>query len=276
MERTLYLNEKKGLEILRDGPSIWVREDGKAGRRIPARLIGHVVIVGNVKLDADSITLFTKNNIPVTFMDNKGNEVAFTIPNNLKGNNHYHDQKKILEKQKYIEHYRQWLESERRRLQLKVISKLDRKIARVYTKHGFKEEDYQDFIIRNLDDTNYKVVQLVKNIISNFMKELILASVLSSGLDPHIGIINRREDYGLVFDIFYAVEPEVHLQTIQFFYLAKYKDYIYMSSTGLSISKEGMKNIINRFENKKRLSIDFIEHIIDGLFETMRNIKIMR
>ena len=105
MERTLYLNEKKGLEVLRDGPSVWVKEDGVAGRRIPARLIEHVIIMGNVRLDAGVITLFTENNIPITFMNNKGNEVALTIPFNHHYNTHYHDQRKILEKGKNIDYY---------------------------------------------------------------------------------------------------------------------------------------------------------------------------
>ncbi len=52
MGRTLYLNENKGLTVLRDGPSVWIKEDGKAGRRIPARLVGRVVVIGNLRLEA--------------------------------------------------------------------------------------------------------------------------------------------------------------------------------------------------------------------------------
>jgi len=273
MDRTLYLNEKRGLEVLRDGPSIWVKEYGMAGRRIPARLIGHVVIVGNVKLDAGAITLFTENNIPVTFMNRKGDEVALTIPCNHQCHAHYHDQRKILEKEIYISYYRQWLESERRKIQLKVVKKLSRQVASGFVKHGFKEQDYQDFIIRNIEGGDKKKKVVVEKVIGNLIREIILKSILSAGLDPHIGIINRRQDFGMVMDIFYSIEPEVDLQTIQFFQSIKDRDYIYMSSTGMTIAKDGMKDIVHRFENKKRLTVDFIEHIIDGLFETIRYIK---
>ncbi len=275
MERTLYLNEKKGLEVLRDGPSVWVKEDGVAGRRIPARLIEHVIIMGNVRLDAGVITLFTENNIPITFMNNKGNEVALTIPFNHHYNTHYHDQRKILEKGKNIDYYKQWLESERRKIQLKVIKKLSKGVARVFIKHGFKEQDYKDFIMRNIQ-VGEKKKKVVDNIIGNLMREMILKSIISNGLDPHLGIINRRDNYGLVFDLFYAIEPEADLQAIQFFQTTKEKDYIYMSPTGLRIDKEGIKNIVHRFENKKKMVYDFIEHILDGYFETIRNIKVLR
>ncbi len=275
MERTLYLNEKKGLEVMRDGPSIWVKEYGLAGRRIPARLIEHVVIMGNVKLDAGVITLFTENNVPITFMNNKGNEVALTIPFNHLNNARYHDQRKILEREKHIDYYKQWLESERRRIQLKVIKKLSKKVANVFIKHGFKEQDYKDFIMRNLQ-VGEKKKRIVENIIGNLMREMILKSIVSTGLDPHLGIINRRNNYGLVFDLFYAIEPEADLQTIQFFQSTKDKDFIYMSSTGLKIEKKGIKNIVHRFENKKSMVKEFIENILDGYFETVRSIKLLR
>ncbi len=273
MDRTLYLNEKNSLVVLRDGPSIWVKEFGMAGRRIPARLIGHVIIVGNVRLDAGAITLFTENNIPVTFMNKKGEELALTIQCNHKGNAHYHDQRKILEKEIYINYYRQWLESERRKIQLKVVKKLSRQVASGFVKHGFKEQDYQDFVIRNIAGGDKKKKEVVEKIIGNLMRELILKSVLSAGLDPHIGIIHRRQDFGMVMDIFYSIEPEVDLQTIQFFQSNKDKDYVYMSSTGMTVARDGMKDIVHRFENKKKMVVDFIEHIIDGFFETVRFIK---
>ena len=60
MERTLYLNEKKGLVVMRDGPSLWIREKDKAGTRIPARLIDMVFIVGNIKMDAGTLMLLQK------------------------------------------------------------------------------------------------------------------------------------------------------------------------------------------------------------------------
>ncbi|MFN3531862.1 MAG: CRISPR-associated endonuclease Cas1, partial [Candidatus Brocadia sp.] len=69
MDRTLYLNENTTLNVIRDGPSIVVKEGKKSGRRVPARMIQRVIITGNIKLETSLITLFTQNNVPVTFLD---------------------------------------------------------------------------------------------------------------------------------------------------------------------------------------------------------------
>ena len=132
MDKTLYILEKRGLEVLRDGPSIWIMENGKAGRRIPARLVSHVVIIGNVKMDAGTITLFTDNNVPVTFMSKNRGEIAVTIPHNHHLNSHSEEQKHLLARDGNIQRYNQWLQAERRRMQLKVVKKLSRQVSSIF------------------------------------------------------------------------------------------------------------------------------------------------
>ncbi len=272
LNRTLYLNEKKGLVVTRDGPSIWVKEDGKAGWRIPARLIGHVIIMGNVRLDAGTITLFTDNNIPVTFLNKKGNEIALTIPYNHNLNSHYEEQKSILVHEERVEKYRQWLISERRKIQLKVVTKLSKKVGAIFRTNGFREMDYSDFIKRYVS-VSEKRWSCVNSIISNYLNEMILRSILLANLDPHIGIYNRRYNFGMALDIFYAMEPEADMQTVQFFKIDKANDYLIHSSTGLRLTEEGLRNVVQRFENKKKLTQRLIDNVLDGLFEIMRYIR---
>jgi CRISPR/Cas system-associated endonuclease Cas1 len=121
MGRTLYLNENKGLTVLRDGPSVWIKEDGKAGRRIPARLVGRVVVIGNLRLEAGVITLFTQNDIPVTFINRRGDELAVAMPYNHHLPRHYEEQKIFLDVDENIERFKGWLYARRKETQINVI-----------------------------------------------------------------------------------------------------------------------------------------------------------
>jgi len=47
--------------VHRDGPSFLVTFHNRAPRRIPAREIDKVVIIGNVRIDANSIILCAEN-----------------------------------------------------------------------------------------------------------------------------------------------------------------------------------------------------------------------
>jgi len=271
-DKTLYISEKRGLEISRDGPSIWITEEGKAGRRIPVRLIGHVVIVGNVKMDAGSITLFTNNNVPVTFFNRKGNEVAVTIPHNHHLNSHSDEQKYLLARDENIQRYNQWLMAERRRMQLKVAKKLSRQVASVFISKGFREQDYRDFITR-CSKTGDKRWRIVKEVIRNMLNEMIIKSILAANLDPHIGIFHRRDNFGFALDILHIMDAEADLQTIQFFRADKDKSFLPMTSTGINLSSVGMKDIALRFENKMRFTSYLIDMVIDDFFAIMRTVR---
>jgi CRISPR/Cas system-associated endonuclease Cas1 len=94
MGRTLYLNEGSSkLTVTRDGPSVLIKSDEIADRRIPVRLIGRVIIIGSVRLDADIITLFAEHNVPVIFMTRNSEESVVAIPYNHRLARHYEEQK---------------------------------------------------------------------------------------------------------------------------------------------------------------------------------------
>ncbi len=271
-DKTLYISEKKGMEVTRDGPSIWITEDGKAGRRIPARLISHVIIVGNVRMDAGSITLFTENNVPVTFFNRKGSEVAVTIPHNHHLNSHSEEQKHLLAKDENIQRYNQWLVAERRRMQLKVVKKLSRQAASVFISKGFREQDYKDFITR-CASVGEKRWRIVREIIRNMLNEMIMKSILDADLDPHVGIFHRRDNFGFALDMLHVMDPEADLQAVQFFRSDKDRELLAMTSTGLKLSREGIRNIALRFENKKKFTAGLVDTVIDDFFAVMRTIR---
>ncbi|MEK6673967.1 MAG: CRISPR-associated endonuclease Cas1 [Nitrospirota bacterium] len=272
MEKSLYLNESRGLEILRDGPSIWIRQEGKAGRRIPARLIGRVVIIGNLKLEAGAITLFTENDIPVTFMNMRGEETAVTIPYNHNLPRHYEEQKIFLETENNIQRVKNWIFAERRLLQLETMKRLSKGAAAVFTSKGFRESDYQRFIDAYIKG-GQESWKIVNGVVSNLFREMIIGSLIEADLDPHMGVLHRRHNFGLVLDICHMMGAAEDLQSLQFLRLCKDKAYMLKSQQGQSVTKEGMKDIIHRFENRRKALYETLGRILDDLFELMREMR---
>lgn len=273
MDRTLYFNEAKGMEVIRDGPSVWVKQDGKAGRRIPARLIGRVVFIGNVRLDAGVITLFADNNIPLVFMNKNGKEAAVTIPFNHHLTQHHEEQKIFLAKEKNIRTFKTWLSYKRRKLQIYTLKKLSKAMAEKMLQEGFRERDYREAIRRFIvgKEEQFKTA---RPIIKNLIKEMVTESLIKADLDPHEGVINRRHNFGFALDICYVMEPEVDLQCIQFLDASSNSGLILNKSNTWTISDEGIKDIIQRFENRKRLVSESIETSIDDIFRLMRELRL--
>ncbi|NWF52864.1 MAG: CRISPR-associated endonuclease Cas1 [Nitrospirae bacterium] len=279
MERTLYLNENKGLRVFRDGPSVWIREEGKAGRRIPARLVGRVVIIGNIKLEAGVITLFTDNDIPVTFLNYRGDVVAVAMPYNHHLPRHYEEQKKFLETEENIERFRSWIYSKRKETQLSVIKRISKRTAEIFSEKGFKEKDYKKFIDElkpsHLTEEKFKSVY---GTVSNLFREMAIGCIVRADLDPHLGVYYRRHNFGFALDICHVLEAEIEIQTIQFLKIAKDKcqpkaEYIMKDSLGWLITKEGMRDIVHRFENRRKELQERVERLLDDVFELMRELR---
>jgi CRISPR/Cas system-associated endonuclease Cas1 len=277
MGRTLYLNENKGLTVLRDGPSVWIKEDGKAGRRIPARLVGRVVVIGNLRLEAGVITLFTQNDIPVTFINRRGDELAVAMPYNHHLPRHYEEQKIFLDVDENIERFKCWLYARRKETQINVIRRFSKGFAGLFTAKGFREKDYCRFIERfkPSKDEQWKVVS---GVISNLFREMIIVEMiivclLKADLDPHLGVLYRRHNFRLALDISYVLEAEIDMQCIQFLKTAEEMSHIVRDQSGRFVSKEGMRDIIHRFENRRKYLFETVEKLIDDIFELMRELR---
>ncbi|MEW6214074.1 MAG: CRISPR-associated endonuclease Cas1 [Nitrospirota bacterium] len=272
MDRTLYLNENRGLKVFRDGPSVWVKEGGRAGRRIPARLVGRVVIIGNLRLEAGVITLFTDNDIPVTFINNRGDAVAVAIPYNHHLPRHYEEQKVFLEAEGNIDRYKSWLYAKRKEIQINVIRRISKGVAELFAAKGFREKDYHRFIERfkPSKDEQWKVVF---GVTSNLFREMIIGSIVKADLDPHYGVLYRRHNFSLALDICHIFEPEIDIQCIQFLKIAREYGYMLKGQAGWSVLKEGMKDIIHRFENRRKKLHEMVEKLIDDIFELMRELR---
>lgn len=272
MERTLYLNENKALKVIRDGPSVWVKEEGKAGSRVPARLIGRVVIIGNVKIESGVITLFTDRNIPVTFINYRGESVAVALPYNDKLPRHYEDQKIFLKNEQNILRFKNWLESRRKEIQLNVVKRLSKRILFKFTRFGFREKDYRN-IINQFRKCSLEQWQVVTVIISNLLREMIIGSLIRADLDPHMGVLHRRHNFSLALDLCYILEAEIDIQSLQFLKQKIENERLIKENKNWCVSKEGMRDIIHRFENRKNQLTNITEQLIDDIFEMMRELR---
>lgn len=270
MEKTLYLNESATLNVIKDGPSIVVTEGGMSGRRVPARMIQRVVITGNIKLDTSLITLFTQNNIPVTFLDKRGNQIAVTLPCRQYLPEHYQTQKIFFESEYTIRRFMTFLRAYRQRIQIDVLKRLlKRQMPDRFLTVGLKEEEYRQ-VIEHAARSHRRKFQQIRSAISAIFLETVISKLIASDLDPHLGVMHRRKDLGLALDICYILGPETDIQTVQFFSGKKEIDH----RENNALSSEEMKAIAVRFENRKEALIAVTDYIIDGIFELIRELRI--
>lgn len=271
MERTLYLNEKKGLIVMRDGPSLWIKEKDKAGTRVPARLVNMVFIVGNIKMDAGTLTLFAENNTPVTFMNKRGEAIGVVMPYNHASPDHHEAQKRFMKREENQEAFKKWIASQRRETQIAVMKKIDWEKAQDFLTKGFREHDYAE-TINSRRHTKGGEWKTVYGIVNNLIMEMIIKEIMASNLDPHMGIINKNCNFGFALDLFKIMDPESDLMTIQFFTSYRWHDFVLNTEKKCTLTKDGWKNVVHRFENRKQLIAHRLDMVIRGYFELLRSI----
>lgn len=271
MRRTLYLNENKGLRVLRDGPSLWIKWAGRSDQRIPLRLVSRVVIIGNVKIEAGAITLFTEHDIPVIFINHSGEESAVAIPYNHRLAKHYEEQKVFLETAENTERYIKWAEAKRMVIQVNVLKRIYKKIA-YKIRFGLGEGNYQAMLSK-LKPSEKEKWTVVTNIVNNLFRGLITEHLLKADIDPHLGIIHRRHNFGLSLDFCYTIEAESDLQSLQFLRCAETGNFVDKTGSTWRVTPDSVKNIIHRFENKKDYLSNMVEITIDEFFELMRELR---
>ncbi|MCX7974082.1 MAG: CRISPR-associated endonuclease Cas1 [Candidatus Aminicenantes bacterium] len=270
MGRTLYLSETERFKALADGPSIWIDWANKASQRIPLRLISRCIIIGNISIDTELISLLANHNIPIIFTNSSGYELAITLPYNHRLPKHWKEQKVFLESKKNRERYLCWVKLKRMTLQLKVLKKLmPRKSGQLSFDIG--EGDYQIYL-KPFKPKNEELWRVVKNFINNLMRGIIIEKINQVGLNLNQGIMHRYHNFGLVLDIGYILEPVIDEQSLQFFKQKSFLPLLEKKGNNWSLTKEGLKSIIHRFENKKEEVESSLDNILDEFFDLMREL----
>ena len=275
MEKTLYLNENREMRVVRDGPSLWITIGNRAGCRVPARLVSRVVITGNVRLDAGCITLFTENGIPVIFINRRGELLATALGIINPDLRLKERQTCLFANTVYRPRVLNWIKASRKNLQLSLIRYLGYKKG-IFSKKGFRERDFKEVISRYLPEDD-RCVFIVKGMVSGLLYELLTSIVIRADLDPHLGIIHRRYNMGLVRDLAYIMEAEVLRQTIQFFRLKKWDFYFTRNSNNNAekdLNPAGVRSVVMRFESHRDRLTNIADGLIDDIFNLMRELRL--
>ena len=261
MERTLYINESHRLSIKRDGPSLWIEDHLKRGRRIPARLLDQVIIKGGVTIDSGVFELLSDYGVPVTFLNKKG-EIVATIVSAHTGSHLKEEVYRFSRIARNRERVITWLEANNINFKTSLLRRLVPESINSIYYYGPRKTDYEEYLHTVLSNFNRSVISMVRAAITSLIHEFVLTRVLAAGLSPHTGFVHRWDEFGFVKDICFVLEAERDRQLIQCLKNLKEKpvDSI-VDRQGLSV--DTMKDIIIRFENhKKRLKA-----IVDGLLE---------
>lgn len=270
-ERTLYLKEKRGLVVRRDGPSLWVKEKGRAGRRVPARLINMVFVFGNIKMDTGAITLFTENNIPVTFMNIRGEALGIALPGRAGSSFYVERQRIIFESDHLRERYKTWLTAMRRKLQIQTLKSVSYPQAKEYMRIGFRERDYRACIERMRQGKHHHW-KAAHTIVGNICAEMVIKKIIDVGLDPHRGARSTEPHFGFSHDLCAIMLPSVDFLLLKFLRSSDESHFTVDRENNCVLSKEGMRHLVCEFERYKKLLHSALDNVILSFFELLREV----
>jgi len=272
MGRTLYITQTNKPVVVRDGPSLWIKEDGKAGRRIPARYVSRAIIIGNVTLSSEAITLLAEHNSPVTFVGLNNQETAIVLPYNHRLPVHYKEQQIFLASVHNIRRYEEWANTKRMLIHMNLIRRFIPSLAKRLEKTGIGEGNYQE-VLKGLRRVKEPRWLAVNSFINELFRNTIVEKLVRAGLDPHTGIIHRRYHYGFGLDICYIMGGESDIQTLQFFRSKDLEELMDLADNQWLLTNKGIKNIVHRFENRRNHVEKLIDEIIDEVFTLMRELS---
>lgn len=272
MLKALYLNESDGLVVRTDGPSLWIKEAGKAGRRVPVRLVSNVIVRGNVRMDAGAIMLFAESGVPVVFIGKNGVSAAVL-------NAGVHEsilRERIFRTSTHkegIRRVKEWLTARRRNAVARLLNDImpfDAVRVAVKTK-GFQEKDYLRCIENALPRSAEKrTIHIVEGVIGGLIFDLALKATVDIEVSPHVGFISKHEDFGFIKDLCFALEPEKHRQMIQFFKDNRSNEFFNKERGLPAINGCGMRNITTRFENRKAVVSATLDSLLGEFLNILR------
>jgi len=262
MVRTLYLNESdRDIRVVMDGPSILIKDPERADRRIPLRFIGRVVIFGNIWISSDVLTALAGQNIPLICISKWASNISISMPFQFTYPAHCIDLELVLKDQQKAMDFTNWARQKRAFMKTEVI-------RRIYPNADISCSNYREIISFLMPEDREKWLT-VKNTLKALFWSLITEHLISLGLDPHCGIINRKCAFGLVRDYAYIMSPEMDYQALQFFRSDSIDTLIRSDRKPCLLTAKGIHNIINRFENRQYIVRRLVGEIKDKLYELM-------
>lgn len=206
MDRTLFLNERSGLRVSRDGPSLWIEQPGSAGRRVPVRLIRRVLIAGNVALDAETLTAFAERGVPITLVSRDGEPLAMVVGYAPGLFARRGLQAGALENPRVRERVSAWLRAWERGRQLVLATRIDPVTAARWRRDGVRPPDYEVWVQRQGRLRGAALRR--RGLFHAAVSTLALDHIAEAGWDPHLGVAHRGEPLGFVRDCTDAIQAD--------------------------------------------------------------------
>ncbi len=269
--RTLYLNGNSRITVRGDGPSLLINELQSADRRVPLRLIGQVIIRGNITIESNVITLLAEHGVPVSFLSSRGEVTATALTLDANSDLIRERVERLSRSDKGADKVNEWLRAGRRNAERTLVKDLMPSKIKVIYRNGLREEDYRDIIKDFLSPIDVKgEIDAVASILDGLFHELMLKSITDLGLDPHRGFLCRYQNFAFVKDLCYVLEAERDRQLLQFFMARSGKNLFEMEEGHWVVNGEGMKNIVVRFENHKKRVLSFVDVLLSDFFGILR------
>jgi len=263
LDRTLYITERKGLVVKRDGPSIWVKESGNAGRRVPVRLINMVVVIGSITIDTGIIALLSQNDVPIMFMNLRGEEVALASMARAKPFEYVDIQAHMIEKGVSISNYVAWSHSKRRKISYLVRSfhaeRKDGPFAEAWSDCSEMEHS-----IARARLEHPLTVHNAFQILESLAREMTISILERAHLNPHTGIMHRNAEFGFARDLCFMIEPEIEVQAAGFAFSARQEHFTVNVGRSCVLSRAGVRKLVEAFEDSKTVLARYVEDILSS------------
>lgn len=172
-----------------------------------------------------------------------------------------------------VESIQTFLSAHRQRTQLDCLRRIAGNVAESWEREGFREKDYRE-IIRRFSPAGDETWNAARDIVANLFREMVIGVILKAGLDPHLGIVHRRDHFGFALDLCHALEAEIDTQTLQFLRTDGTQTLMSRERGGWTVTKTGLRDIIHRFENRAKAVRERAETVVDGFFELARELRL--
>jgi len=269
--RTLYLAAKKGLLVRRDGPSLWIEEKNRAGRRVPVRLIGQAVIKGNVRIETGVITLLVSSGVPLTFIDHRGARVVTALLADAGPAVFTARVERLRGSPVARDMVRELFISTRKALAARLLREFLPAMAATMERKGLRESDYRECLETILsDEDERRAAAAVRPVLDGLFHEHVLRTLMDAGLDPHQGFFSGGGDFGLVRDVLRALEPEKERHALRFALSRQRPRHLALQGRKPVLTSYGYRDVVLRFENARARTARLLDRLLDGLFDIMR------
>ncbi len=268
MDRTLYLTESSTeLTIRRDGPSIWITGARRAGQRVPARLIGRLVVIGNINVEAAIITLFAEHGVPMVFLGRDGTEWAVVLPCCADLPEHYAVQRMALVRPGRDQILHQWSQEWRQAVQRSMIKDLYPWLS-LSIRRSCSEQTYEE-LIEYLRPEDLGKWNAVRGFALNLSLSVVVERLIASGLDPRVGILHRGRECGLALDIAGMLEAVCDVISLGVLHSRVTNPAGDKRFASHRLTAANVEAIVAAFEGRRRAYTDLADAIISELIRKL-------